>query len=188
LLVLVIGLMLTSCGASQASGPTTTTGVAPQTSQPLSPNGLAATRVTEAEIIDLSGPSSQPSPVSQCDPAAVKQIITVSKTDLRRGWTRIVFTTTFQNTGSAPCGMSELRTCVWPGVILMNAAGKVIWQWNIPMLFRVCDPSVLYELPVSISSPVWTFSSNDLPPGSYTVSTDQRIVNYPPASTTFRVP
>jgi len=70
----------------------------------------------------------------------------------------------------------------------MNAAGKVIWQWNIPMLFRVCDPSVLYELPVSISSPVWTFSSNDLPPGSYTVSTDQRIVNYPPASTTFRVP
>lgn len=187
-MVVAISLLLTGCGAaSQSSGPTTTGGP-PQPSQPLSPSGLPASRVTEAALNAPSGPSPQPSPIPLCAPAAVKQVVTVFKRDLRGGRTRIVFTTTFENTGSGPCGMGELQTCVWPGVILTNASGKAVWRWNIPMLFRVCDPRVVYELPVSVASPVWTFSRSNLPPGVYTVSTDQSVVSYAPASTTFPVP
>ena len=110
--------------------------------------------------------------IPACSSSAIIQAVSVTQRRLSATSVQIIFTTTLRNRNSTPCGIGEFQTCAHPGAIaLANAHGDTVWQWAPPQLMRRCDPSVLSELPMSISSPRITFIDNLLSAGWYVVTT-----------------
>ena len=117
------------------------------------------------------GKSVRASNVPVCTDSDIVTTISVAQRRYSSSAVQVIFTTTLRRRmGSAPCGIPEFQTCSLPGaIVLANDRGHTVWQWAPPQLMRRCDPTVLQELPMSISSPRITFVDDVLPAGRYVV-------------------
>lgn len=74
-------------------------------------------------------------------------------------------------TSTTPCGLAEWGPCeIEGGVQVMTANGRLAWEWEPFMSTRVCDPSILQELPMAITSPPWTITNPNSIRGTYTAT------------------
>lgn len=85
-----------------------------------------------------------------------------------RDHTALSVATTYSAAGGASCGLPPPGTCGLYGAVgLFSQSGQPIWEWTPVTLGARCLQDQVDVLPLTITTPTWTFNSVVLPPGDY---------------------